>query len=672
MADIEYHLYNEANDTLVAQLTPATHGIGVEEDLPSFQKVGHDAGTASFALPLDSPVLPTLGQVLRVKVMGSWWEAWRVVGLRNRPVAPDEEVGELLRVTLRSLIVDDERAVVQRNVDVSALPAYTDRVEGWMGPTFTESGSWVAATSVAVQGWGSAFYTGLPSGWSDPSALWMSDGYGDHTDAPAGTRRFRHSITLAADVENAVLQVSMDNWGEAYFDGHDLGAVSSWQEYRQFELGYTTAGTHLLALNLVNAADDGPPGGNPTGALWVLRDGIDGAVLARSGTSAHVLPYSATAPTVTEGLALLNLFDDSPSLASRSCTFTASTDSDSASWPGVERIQMQVGSTVAAWLRDRASTTIDFQHHADGTFSAWAKGGRGSTVSVDLIAAQSTAGIADPTTVNINDLEWESDDSESYDALLVQHDQGFAFRPEPPASDATFGFLKVQGTATEAVDIADGILDAYGSGLDVATLEYLPVSTSDWPGVLFDVWDVIPVPTAADLDVTSNQRVRAVTLKIDAEGQPSWLLELGSLWRERVELLQRKAQSDGAVEVESAQRVSVASASIAPPRTSTVVIASVSIPDISEPDSGYFNFPNTCRVMWVRCTAKTPSGTTTLAVRQNGSTIATLSMGAAATEDYEDTLDLTTLTTDDWDVEFSAVGGHTRVTVVAGIAPVGT
>lgn len=98
----------------------------------------------------------------------------------------------------------------------------------------------------------------------------------------------------------------------------------------------------------------------------------------------------------------------------------------------------------------------------------------------------------------------------------------------------------------------------------------------------------------------------------------------------------------------------------------------MAIPDISEPDSGYFNFPNTCRVCWLRCTAKTPSGTTTMVVRKNGTTIATLSMGAAATSDFEDVLDLTTLTTDNWDVEVVAVGGHTRVTVVAGIAPVGT
>ncbi len=675
MADVEFWLYAENNTTSVGQITPATHGIGLSGALPSFQRVGHDAGSATFTLPADSAILPSLGQVLRVKLNGSDWGAWRITAVRPTVVSPEEDAGLVWEFTGRELLVDDERAVIQRNVLVGTLPAFDDRVEGWMSPTYSESGSWVAATAVAVQGWGSAFYTGLPSGWSDPAALWISDGSGDHTDAPDDTtRRWRRSVSLAAPIGNGVLQVAVDNSGTFWWNGHELGDWGDFQEARQFELGPLTAGTHVLAGVWHNNPDDGPPGGNPTAVIWTLRDGIGGAVLARSDTSTHVLPYTVSAPTTTEGAVLLNLFDDSPNLASRSCTFTASVDSDSATWPAVERFKLGVGGTVAGWLRDRAASTLDWEHHPDGSFSAWAKGGRGSTSTVDLIAADSTAGQLAPSSVNLNALEWDSDAADGFDALLVRHDDGYLVRPASPAADATYGFLRVDGSASEATTVADDLLAAYGAGLSTATIEFVPTSLADWPGTGFDVWDVLNVPTAEDLDATTAQRVRAITLRLDDNGDPSFIIELGSLWQERVELLERRARSDGATGLELPQPVPTVAATVAPPRVANVVIASSTYPSTDDvvKESGIFCFPYTCRLLWLRCTAKTPGGTTTLKVRRNGTNFATLSMGSGDTSDFDDSPDTTTTPADQWDCIFTAAGDHTNVTVTAGVAPVGT
>lgn len=680
MGTVEYHLYQANNSTLVGQLTPQTHGIQVEEDRPSFQKVGHDAGPASFALPLDSPIIPQRRQVVRVKLVDEdleidqWWNAWRIVGVKPRPVNPNEEVGELLTVTLRELLVDDERAVVQRNVPVWLRPAFAERVEGWMGPTFTETADWVDATPIAVQGWASTFFTGLPSGWTDPEALWISDAFGDDDDAPDdSTRWLRHTITPSAASSNAVLQLSGDNYVKAWWNGHELGDHGDFREHRQFELGPMTNDEQLLAVLLYNAPDDGPPGGNPTAAIWTLRDGIDGPVIARSDDSVQVLPYNETAPTTSDGEALVKLFADSPNLASRVCTFDELEDSGGTPWPRLEMLKMQTGGTVAAHLRDRTDVAIDFEHHYDGSFSAWVKGGRGSVVDVDLFAARSTAGEADPAGVNLNDLEWELDDTKSFDALLVQNDDGYLIRPWPLSGGETFGFLKVSGTGAEATAVADGILAAYGAGLEVATIDYVPPDASGWPGVAFDVWDVVPVPTADDLDTTENQRVRAVTLRINEAGDPEWIVELGSLWMERVELLERRAQSDNGVNrVESAQPLTLAAARIAPPRVSTLIVGDFAIPTMDAPDSGIYQFPYTCRVVWLRVTAKTPGGTTSLTVSRNGGTVSTLSLGSSDTADFDDAVDLVTTTTDEWELDLTAVGDHTRVTVTAGVAPIGT
>ena len=43
------------------------------------------------------------------------------------------------------------------------VPVLDDRVMAWQGPDYDPTGDgWTAANIIAVQGWGSTFYTGLP------------------------------------------------------------------------------------------------------------------------------------------------------------------------------------------------------------------------------------------------------------------------------------------------------------------------------------------------------------------------------------------------------------------------------------------------------------------------------------------------------------------------------
>lgn len=670
----ELRLYQADNTTYVDSLTPADDAVGVEGAELSFQKVAHDTGgTATVTLDPATATIPQHRQIIRLRLNGVDWAAWRVTGTRTVVVSPSGQHRELVQVSARQLGFDG--GIVQRGVPVSHLPATDTRLLGWPGHTYTEGASWIAATAVAVQGWGSAFYTGSPAGWTDQPAVWIGDGTGDDEDAPDNvTWWFRHTFTLAAPAANLVVDYAGDNKITPWFDGQKLSDQGDWQESRRIELGPASAGTHLFAGMITNAPDDGPPGGNPSAGLWTFRDGIEGAVVARSGTGVHVVPYTGPPPSTTDGYVMLALLAENPSLAGLTPSFTATLDSDGTAWPSIiDPWTTQIGADIDDYVRSRYETAVDWEITASGAFHMWVKGGRGAASTVDLVPYLSTSGLAAPATVNLNELEWDDNDTDSFDALLVRHNDGYLTRPASLPATPRWGFLEVDGDAGYATGAADASLALHGSGVQVASIDYVPVTEADWPGAAFDVWDLVDVPSAADPDVMSQQRVRAVTFQVDRGGDARFIVELGSLVQERAELLDRQVKAKAGVgalsgTAASAGRAVTSQARTLGARVSTVVLGSEPFPSVGA--SGVFQFPFTCRVLWVRVTGVSPSGTTTLQVRKNGSTVATLSMGAAATSDVEENLDVATNPTDGWDWNTTAVGGHTNLVITVGVAPV--
>ena len=73
-----------------------------------------------------------------------------------------------------------------------------------------------------------------------------------------------------------------------------------WQRTQRYEFEVTASGWILFAFELVNAADDGDPGGNPTGLLWSLR-ATNGTVVARSDDDTEILEYPSSDPQVPIG-----------------------------------------------------------------------------------------------------------------------------------------------------------------------------------------------------------------------------------------------------------------------------------------------------------------------------------------------------------------------------------
>lgn len=666
--------YSPDNATYLGDLTPAD---GVGAGTVSMQTVAHDTnGTATLTVDPATATIPAHGHVLRLRLGAVDFAAWRVTGTHRTVISRSGHNRELVDVTCRELSLTG--AIIQPGVPVGTLPARRTRLMGWPGRAYTETGSWTAATVIAVQGWASAFYTGQPAGWLDAASLWISDNSGDHTNAPPSTNRwFRHTITLASPVENLIVDFAGDNRLTAWFDDERIGDQYDYRESRRVELGRCTAGSHLFAGFLENAPDDGPPGGNPTAAIWTFRDGIDGPVIARSGTAAHVLPYTSPLPGMTDGDIMLKFIAENPSLGSITPTFTATVDSGGTAWPILtEPLEVTVGEDLDTYLRSRCDTAVDWRIQPDGHFDMWVKGGRGAASTLGLVPWHSTTGLADPSTVNVGGLEWEADSGDGFNALLVAFDDGFLVRPTTPPAGARYRYLEVPGGPANAAAVADGLLAAYGAGTNTATIEFVPVDESQWPGTAFGVWDTVAVPSAEDPDVAAAQRVRSVTFELDGNGDPVFGVELGSLAHEAVELIDRLARSGGGVGGlggrAAAAAVARSSASIrVPARVSTVVFGSEPEPTVGA--SGVFQFPFACRVLWLRCTATSPSGTTTLQVRRGGATVvATLSMGAAATSDVVDGLNVVTSTVEAWDWNTTAVGGHKNVVITAGVAPLTT
>ena len=87
-----------------------------------------------------------------------------------------------------------------------------------VGPDYDETGDgWVDSTVIAVQGWESTFYTGLPAEWSDPPALWIGPSSGDDENAPAGRCLFRRWTLIGEGP--AALDYAGDNTVVAYING---------------------------------------------------------------------------------------------------------------------------------------------------------------------------------------------------------------------------------------------------------------------------------------------------------------------------------------------------------------------------------------------------------------------------------------------------------------------
>ena len=187
-----------------------------------WQQTRNGLGRGEFYLPTES-TLPAKGTIMRARC-GARRFPWKVEHRDPVMVSIGEERREMAKVWGRGIHCEWDQSAVMMPPTLSNLaetdPVLDERVMGWMGPDFDHS-AWPAANVIAVQGWPSTFYSGLPAGWWDGAALWVGPHSGDDDDAPPGTNLFAH-WTLVGE-GSCFLEYGGDNMVVAYVNGRRVG-----------------------------------------------------------------------------------------------------------------------------------------------------------------------------------------------------------------------------------------------------------------------------------------------------------------------------------------------------------------------------------------------------------------------------------------------------------------
>ena len=163
----------------------------------------------------------------------------------------------------------------------------------------------------------------------------------------------------------------------AYVNGVKVGS-GIWQRTQRYEFEVTASGWILFAFELVNAADDGDPGGNPTGLLWSLR-AANRTVVARSDDDTEILEYPSSDPQVPIGRQIRQVMIGNDLLDGWTVTGTETTDDSGATFPATGPMVYRLGSD-SPWdvVSQLCEQFIDVVVDAEGrTLRPFVKGRQG-------------------------------------------------------------------------------------------------------------------------------------------------------------------------------------------------------------------------------------------------------------------------------------------------------
>lgn len=671
MATVSVRLRNEGNTTG----TTALDAYDIQ-----FQVERNALGTARFKMTNPPATAVPDGSVVQFTVAGTARFAARVVAHEVDDVSVSDESVEATTYICRGLAVDMAEAWLAPKPGVADLvPSMDQRHWNWASPDYEVDGDWETPVELALQGWASDFYRGQPAGWSDPAAafLWSSDG--DTDDAPAGFCYFRETITVAAGKK--YLEWGCDNYGIVYVNGKEMGRGEDFR--RKFELEFeTTAGELTLAWRIQNAADDGPPGGNPGAMIASMRaGGPEGTVEWRSSDSMDLLAYpTGGTPEIPVGKIIRDMWIDSALYTDWTLIGTDLLDTGADAWDTMVSFTARIYEDSVLDVFDQLGEEyLDWVFLPSGKeVRPYIKGNLSTAVTFDLVTGYSTAGIATPAGVNVLDLSWDVRRAEC-DQIAVRWADGWTVRGSGDRQKAVRAEQLISEGAGDLY--GDSLLVLYGSTQATATFEYVPLNeATDLPFVAFDVHDAFPIPGPYDHDTTQNQDVWAITVTGGARGDTAAsdegggiAVEVGDPLRGRIERVERAAKRG----VASLAGLSTAAFGRGQPiraqlaTKSTPAATEMTVRLVSDPfpatRSVVFSCPFVGRVVNLRMEGTSDGGTSTYEVSV-GATTYTLSGSGSGLLDSE-AVGVSWDTTTQITVECTAVG-HVDVAILADITRV--
>lgn len=656
MAEVTVDLRNAAN-TSGTEITGAFR--------PSWQEQRNGLGLGSVYLPNPLAATITKGDIILGRLDGDARMAFIAERPQPQLVSVSDELMEATKWSGRGLLSEwaDSRLHDPPTLTTLAqtVPVLDDRVMAWWGPDYDETGDgWTDATFIAVQGWASTFYTGLPAEWSDPPAQWIGPSSGDDENAPAGRCLFRRWTLIGEGP--AALDYAGDNTVVAYINGRRVGE-GGYRRKQRYEFEVTQAGWMLLAFELTNAPDDGPPGGNPTALLFSLQ-AADGSVYCRSDTDTQILEYPSVDPEVPLGRQLRQVMIGNALLDGVwTVTGTETTDDNGVTFPTTGPMTYRLGSD-SPWdvLQQSCQRHIDIRVDPEGkTLRPFVKGTVGDASGLTLVSGYSTVGIADPDSVNIDDLSWDIPRAE-FDALVVRWERG-RFQYGDGDRWGTLDLGKIENQAV-AESIADGLLTLVAA--EEASASFSVLNPSEVPVA----HDTIDVPGPFDVDDSLELPVTGVTISGDDDGDAQVDIEVGSLVEDRRTLLERASRRSDVAGALNGVAAAAASA-VTAPASSAAAAGGLDVLFSTTADGTVGTTAKACHppsVGWVSEfiieADYVGSGTTTNEVRVNGTLVATLSLGASDLRDV-DAADLSWTPSDTVTVTPTADGGHSGVTLYA-------
>lgn len=702
MATLSVRLRNEANTSTIATLTNAYE---IE-----FQVERNDLGSGSFRMDKRDPQRPLVsrGAVVQFLLNSTPVFIGRISEDGVTEVSENDEGVEFTEFTVVDILDDWDGGVVRLSTvpQCDLVPTLDERIWSWASGESNPVSlweTWPKASAIANQGWGSPLYTGEPAGWTDPDAYFLWASSGSATDAPDGTCLFKDIFLVGAGKK--VLDWGADDLADLYVNGKKVQsmttetiesrAIRKKQTY-EFE---TTAGFLTLSWRVENlpfAAGGGPPGANPAAIIASLRENSpEGDVIwrtsasgigANTATTMRVLEYPGSEPGHAVGAVIRLAAEQNPIIWNTwTMGFSDLLDANGEAFAVISELSLRLyDDSMLDVLRTMSQTWIDFRvDPGDGKELVVAnKGTMGSAATTTLVTAYSTAGVADPDSVNVLDLEWEISPAK-FTALAVRHATGWIeLGAVPPGGDDRWGTLRIEqindiGTATA---IGNQLLALYEQEQFSASFSYLPLNEpSDVPllgGI--NVHDTWAIPGPIDHDTTTEQVVQSITVTQSSDGLAEFAIEVGPPLLDDIEWLERaiRRAAPGTI----GGRAATASASSGKAPYDSVEKIRASTPTSASPAHCIASAPNAVAgtsvapnlfvglVVTLRLIGDGATGTSSVTV-SDGTNSWTLSGSGEGVIDYEP-VNKTWTTTTQLTVTINSVG-HTNLHVFADVGEVG-